>query len=223
MVRSALACRPASITMRSAAHATGRETAASVEARVSPPPCGADRPDKASSVNLHLAVILAYAGLLMAVGLWYGRRVAGPRRLLRRGPPPRARAALRHPARGQHRGRLDDGGGRPRLPRRPQRVVVGGVGGHRLALPRVLGRPPPAAPRRGPRPADRRRLPRAPLRPGGARPHRGPSLGGHPRHPRGSDHRDGRGAPRGERARARGSARWSGGPRSPSTSRPGDC
>ena len=29
-------------------------------------------------MNLHLAVILAYAGLLMAVGLWHGRRVAGP-------------------------------------------------------------------------------------------------------------------------------------------------
>ena len=29
-------------------------------------------------MNLYLVVILAYAGLLMAVGLWYGRRVAGP-------------------------------------------------------------------------------------------------------------------------------------------------
>ena len=29
-------------------------------------------------MNLYLAVILGYAGLLMAVGLWYGRRVTGP-------------------------------------------------------------------------------------------------------------------------------------------------
>ena len=29
-------------------------------------------------MNLHLAVVLAYAGLLMALGLWHGRRVAGP-------------------------------------------------------------------------------------------------------------------------------------------------
>ena len=29
-------------------------------------------------MNLYLAVVLAYAGLLMAVGLWHGRRVAGP-------------------------------------------------------------------------------------------------------------------------------------------------
>ena len=29
-------------------------------------------------MNLYLVVILGYAGLLMAVGLWYGRRVSGP-------------------------------------------------------------------------------------------------------------------------------------------------
>ena len=47
---------------------------------------------------------------------------------------------------------------------RRRRVVVGRIGGDRLARARVVGRAVDAAHRRGAQPADRRRLPRVPVR-----------------------------------------------------------
>ena len=116
-----------------------------------------------SQVNLPLVVLSVYSLGLMALGLWIGRRVRERRRLSRRGPTTRSRADLFNDARREHRRRIDrrrDGAG---LPARRGRVVVGRIGGDRIAGARVLDRAGDAPGRGAPRSAQRRRLPRVPL------------------------------------------------------------
>ena len=81
-------------------------------------------------------------------------------RILRRRPQPRPRSGVRVNARRQHRRGLHRRRGRPRVPRRHQRVVVGGIRRHRLARVRRLDRSTTVEPRQAARFLYHRRLPR---------------------------------------------------------------
>ena len=84
----------------------------------------------------------------MALGLWIGRRVRGASRFFRRRPAAGPGPALLDDAGGQYRGRIDGRRDLARLRRRRRRVVVGRLGGDRLADPRAVDRPGDATGRR---------------------------------------------------------------------------